>query len=219
MDRNNNISAAGPGAIIEQGVSPDPILNGATEYEVVTIFNPLSVDFVGMVGQSKPVSLPFEIRKDGVTQTISNDENAVRQNYGLNLKNADHPSRMPIVNRITIPSGGTRKLLGNEAQVVVRQLVNEIMQREGKRLMLADPTARNEVEQRIIRDRTSVEDAIGSNPLSVQSQIRQGVEKLNERDNNDQEFPGLNPITTDNSGSQASGGETTPAKGGNKSSK
>lgn len=207
--------AAGPGAIVEQGIAPDPILQGASEYEVVTVFNPLPVDFIGQVGQSKPVNMPFEIRKDGFTQTISNDENAVRNNYGLNLKNADHPSRLPIVNRILIPSGQTRKLLGNEAQVVVRQLVTEIMQREGKRLMLADPTARYEVEKRIVRGRSTVEDEIGSAPQSVQSQIRESVNKLNEQ-HNEQEFPGLTNQTTTSSDltSGNDGDETSTRKGG-----
>lgn len=186
----NNMRAAGPGSIEESGVAPKPLLEGATEYEVVTVFNPLAVSFIGMVGQSKPVSMPFEVRKDGITQTVSNDERSVLSNYGLNLKNQDHPSLMPIVNRVEIPSGQTRKLLGNEAQVIVRQLVNEILQREGKRLMLADPTARHEVELRIVRGRQSVEEAIGSNPLSVQTQIREGMNKLNEQEN-ETEFPDL----------------------------
>lgn len=197
-----NNQAAGPGAIEEQGVAPIPLLEGASEYEVVTVFNPLSVDFIGQVGQSKPVAMPFEVRKDGVTSTITNDENGVRSNYGFNLKNPDHPSKMPIVNKIRIPSGQTINLLGNEAQVIVRQLVNEILQREKRSLMLADPTARREVEQRIVRTRRSVEEAIGAAPQSVQSQLKESVTKLNEQDNV-QEFPGL---TTDTQGSEQGSG-------------
>ncbi len=213
----SNVQTAGPGSIEELGVAPTPLLDGATEYEVITLFNPLPVDFIGMVGQTKPVNMPFEVRKDGVTQTISHDENAVRQNYGLNLKNPDHPSKMPITNKVHIPSGQTRNLLGNEAQVVARQLVNEIMQREGKRLMLADPTARREVEVRIVRARRSVEDAIGA-PQTVQSQIRNGVERLNEPQN-EQEFAGLNTATTDDQPGAASGDATNTLERGAKTGK
>lgn len=214
-----NNQAAGPGAIEDQGVAPRPLLEGASEYEVVTVFNPLSVDFIGQVGQSKPVNMPFEVRRDGVTSTITNDENGVRSNYGLNLKNPDHQAKMPIVNKIRIPSGQTINLLGNEAQVIVRQLTNEIMQREGKRLMLADPTARYEVEVRIVRTRRSVEEAIGSAPQSVQSQLKDSVTKLNERDN-EQEFPGLTETTTGpDQGSGASGDEEAARPSGNTSRK
>lgn len=214
-----NNQAAGPGAIEEQGVAPTPLLEGASEYEVVTVFNPLSVDFIGQVGQSKPVTMPFEVRKDGVTSTITNDENGVRSNYGLNLKNPDHPSKMPIVNKIRIPSGQTINLLGNEAQVIVRQLVNEILQREKRSLMLADPTARREVEMRIVRTRRSVEEAIGAAPQSVQSQLKESVIKLNEQDNG-QEFPGLITDTQrSEQGSGSYGDETTPRQVGTRGRK
>lgn len=208
-----NNQAAGPGAIEEQGVAPRPLLEGASEYEVVTLFNPLSVDFIGQVGQSKPVNLPFEVRKDGVTSTITNDENAVRANYGLNLKNPDHQAKMPIVNKVRIPSGQTINLLGNEAQVVVRQLVNEIMQREKRSLMLADPTARREVEMRIVRTRRSVEEAIGAAPQSVQSQLKDSVTKLNEQ-YNEQEFPGLSTNTERSEQGSGSNGDATAARQG-----
>lgn len=211
---NPTSMAAGPGAVPEQGIAPDPMLKGATEAQVITVFNPLTVDFIGQVGQSKPVAMPFEIRRDGITQTISNDENAVRSNYGLNLKNVDHPSKMPIVNKILIPAGKTIKLLGNEAQVIVRQLVNEIMQREGRRLMLADPTARYEVEKTIVRGHTSVEDALGTNPVSVQSQLRDGIDKLNGAQD-EKEFPGLTnqSATIVTPGSGDSGDEIIPREG------
>lgn len=181
---------AGPGSVEELGIAPTPLLAGATEYEVVTVLNPLPVDFIGVVGQSKPVNMPFQVRKDGVTQTISNDEQAVRANYGLNLKNPDHQARLPIANKVNIPAGETRNLLGNEAQVIVRQLVTEILQRQGKRLMLADPFQRHEVEKQVVRSRRGVEEVLGT-PQTVQSQLREGVEKLNAPD--EREFPSLQP--------------------------
>jgi hypothetical protein len=185
MEKN---SAAGPGAIEDQGIAPKPLLEGATAYEVVTVFNPLPVDFYGMVGQDKPVNLPFEIRKDNVTNPISTTEADVKRNYGLDLKNRDHSARLPITNKVLIRSGATLNLFGNEAQVVVRQLVNEIMQREGKRLLLADPYQRSLVENKIVRSRRSTTEAIGGVD-SVTDQMRKGVDKLNEQEN--EAFPEL----------------------------
>lgn len=205
--------AVGPGAIIESGEAPKPLLEGATEMQVVTVYNPLPVPFTGQVGQSKAVSMPFQIRTDGTTQVVSRTEDAVKMNYGLNLKNPDHQARLPIVNRITIESGKTLNILGNEAQVVVRQLVNEIMQREGKRLLLADAFARREVEQRVVRDIRGINEALDM-PQSVQSQLRDSIAKLNEADN-EQEFPGLNQSVEGSSeGSGDLGNEAESRKGG-----
>lgn len=213
----NDNKAVGPGAIQEQGVAPDPLLQGATEFEVVGIFNPLPEDFIGQVGQTKPVNTPFEIRKDGMTSTITNSENDVRTNYGLNLKNPDHQGRMPIVNYVRIPSGKTLAILGNEAQVIVRQLVNEIMQREKRSLMLADPTARHEVEQRIVRYRRPIGEVLDG-VQSVGSQIREGVGRIN--DQNEQEFPGLTQDASGNDqGSGSNGGEETARTGGTRGRK
>lgn len=186
MESNTGV---GPGSITDQGIAPKPLLEGATEYEVVTMFNPLPEDFYGLVGQNKPTVMPFQIRKDAYTNPISTTEDDVRRNYGLNLKNPDHQAKMPIQNRVLIRAGQTLKLFGNEAQVVVRQLVNEIMQREKKSLLMADPYQRNIVEKLIIRDRQSTQEAIGGVD-TVTEQMRAGVDKLNEQ-NNEQEFPGL----------------------------
>lgn len=194
-----NSNAAGPGAITDQGISPRPLLEGATEYEVVTIFNPLSVDFYGLVGQSKPVNVPFEVRKDSVTNPITGNEEDVRRNYGLNLKNPNHQAKLPIRNTVIIRAGQTLKVFGNEAQVIVTQLVNEIMQRAKKNLLLADPYQRHQVEEQVVRSRQSTADAIGG-VQSISTQMRDGVNKLNEQ-NYEPEFPGLETAKGDNSGS------------------
>lgn len=215
----NNTQAAGPGALEEQLIAPSPTLEGATEYEVVTIFNPLSVDFIGQVGQSKPVNLPFEVRKDGYTRPITTNEQAVRSNYGLDLKNPDHMARMPIVNKVRIPSGGTLRLQGHEAQVVVRQLVNEVLQREGKRLMLADPHTRHEAEKIIVRERRGINEILDT-PQTVQTQIQDGINKLNGQED-EPEFPGLQTTKTSTGleqGSAVSGNEPEPRQVGTRTS-
>lgn len=180
---------AGPGAVAETGVAPLPLLDGATDYEVVEIHNPLSVAFTGVVGISRPVNVPFEIRSDGVTTTTSRTEGDVMRNYSLPLKNADYPAQGHIQQRINIPSGTTVRVQGAQAQVILRQLVNEIMSREGNQLLMADAFARNQVEQRIVLRRSSIQDYMDV-PKDISTQMSDAVIKLNEAPH-EEAFAGL----------------------------
>lgn len=188
-------NAAGPGAFEEQQIAPKPVLEGANEYEYVTILNPLTVDFWGKVAVTRPVNAPIQISDDGSGGQMTLSEEDVRRNYGLNLRNKDHMGRVNVINRVCIPAGKTINILGSEAQVIVRQLVTEILARENKRLMLADPFQRHQVEQRIVLSRRSVNDLMdGSGPLAVQEQLQGVVDKLNitqEKLVDEPEFPDL----------------------------
>lgn len=193
LQANLSNAPAGPGAQEDVQIAPKPLLEGASEYEYVTILNPLSVDFYGKVAITRPANVPFEVGKDASGGQVTLNESDVLRNYGLNLKNKDHMARINVINRVHIPAGKTLNLLGNEAQVVCRQLVNEIMQREGKRLMLADPHQRSLVEQRIVLSRRSVNDILGEGPMAVQEQLSGAVDKLNTENKPDDttEFPDL----------------------------
>jgi hypothetical protein len=187
------------------------MLEGASEYEYVTILNPLSVDFVGMVGTTRQANTPFTIHNP---TTSTRSESDVVRNYGLDLKNPSHTGRINIVNRVPIPSGKTINLLGNEAQVVVRQLVTEILAREGKKLHIADPTARHEVEKRIIITRRNVNDILGSGPINVQDQLKDAVDSLNAQEApSEPEFPTLSIAQPDLSPSQPVQPEATSTAG------
>ncbi len=180
---------AGPGAIPDQGIAPKPLLEGASEYEYVTIHNPLQVDFTGVVAQTRPVDMPFEIRKDGVTSVSTNTESDVARTYGLSLKNPDHQGKGHIQNYVKIESGKTINLLGNEAQVIVRQLVNEIMSRQGQELLLADAYARNLVEQQVIIRRSGLNEILGQAPQTIQTQLQGAVDNLN-KETHEEAFAG-----------------------------
>ena len=171
----------GPGASLQNEETPDPMLQGASEYEYVTILNPLTDDFQVQVAQDVPVSVPFEIRKDtsGKTSVATTDERMATLNYGLNLKNPDHQARKRFHNNAVIKAGQTMNFKGNDAQVVVRQLVNEIMQRNGQGRFLHDPVAREKVEKTIIMARGSVQDLMDSNISSQQQQINQAITASN----------------------------------------
>lgn len=175
-------NVVGPGANIQSDVAPKPMLETSHEMEYVTVYNPLDVDFQVMVAQDVPVNLPFEIRKDnsGKTSFITATEQDARQVYGLNLKNNDHQAKRYIHNTTIIPSQETRNFRGNEAQVVVRQLVNEILQRRKQSRFLADPHVRNQVEQEVIKHRGPVQELMQNNIQSPQSQVLNAIDESNE---------------------------------------
>lgn len=208
-DEDIKSQAIGPGSITEAAVDVKPILEGATELEYVDIFNPLSQDFIAKVGATKPTQATTTISKDINGRQLS--EQDILNTYGIGLNNKDVIGRVHIENQVLLPSGKTVRLMGDQAQVVIRQLVREIMQREGKSLMLADATANNVVERRVVMKRGSVaQDLLGQQPTSVREQLRQAVQESNE------EFPELNqrvePV------SKASGGSTgAEADGGSRS--
>lgn len=207
---------AGPGADIDAGVAPLPLLQGSSEYEYVELLNPLSVEFIGMFGVSRPVQAPVNIsavQGRGVTQ----NESDLRTGYGLDLRNPDHAGRANIVNRVSIKSGATVRLLGNEAQVVIRQLVNEIMAREGNQALIADGYARRQVEERIIISRGNVADVLGRSPVSISEQLQAVKDEPDE-----QAFPGVTDarkvgdVTATNPDPNRNGGEFGSGAGATK---
>jgi len=186
------MSVVGPGAArqVEQNVRP--LLEGASEYEYVTIKNPLEDDFAIRVAQDIPMNLPFNIGKDtsGKVNQLTNSEQDAKQIYGLSLKNPDFVSKKHVINDTIIPAGKTINLKGNEAQVAVKQLVDEILQRQGKKRLLADPTLRKEVEEAVIVSRGSIQDILENSIQTPRQQIDEALSKSNEAVNDP--FPGLN---------------------------
>lgn len=121
-------------------------LDGFGADRIVAVFNPLSVPFrakfARSVTQSPQMSqqdrrmaeLGVPVSKDGAPQA--------------------HMSQY-----LVIEAGQTINLPGDVAQVVVRQLVNTILMRRNagtKSYMLADPKARQDVEQEVIVNFNSV---------------------------------------------------------------
>lgn len=175
----------GPGA--QQAIATDikPTLDGASEYEYVTILNPLSEDFAVRVAMDVPVNLPFNIGRDssGATTQTTLSERDAAQTYGLSLKNPDFAGRKHIFNDTIIPAGKTINLKGSEAQVAVRQLVNEIMQRNGNARLQSDPVLRRDVEEQIVVRRGSVQELMDSSFQTPQQQINHALNQSNEVNN------------------------------------
>lgn len=180
------MAVVGPGAVKQDEIAPDPRLDKASEFEYVTILNPLTDDFKVNVAQDVPVNMPFELHNPtDVTKT----EQDVTMRYGVGLKNSDHVGKKYIYQQAVIPAGKTMNFKGNEAQVVVKQLVNEILQREGKSRLMSDPNLRREVEDSIIFKRGSIQDILDQGVRTPQQQATEAIKQSNEV--TDDQFPGL----------------------------
>lgn len=178
MQNDPNVvdGAVGPGALEDSSIQPDPTLQGVTEFQFVEILNPLTVPFRAIFGVTRPVRAESTVSsRPGVG--LTHNSNDVRQNYGLDLNNPNFQGKANIQNRVTIPAGKTIRVLGNEAQVIVKQLVNEIMQREKNQLMLADAFQRNLVEKRIIINVGNVHDFMEQGPVSVTDQLQNAIKE------------------------------------------
>lgn len=174
------ITSVGPGAIPKAHEQQPSLLEGAAEYEWVDLFNPLSVTFVAQVASSRPVNASVKVYQTPGLQSGIRNESDLATQYGLTgFKNPDHPSVVHVPHTIEIVSGATRRFPGNEAQVVLKQLVGYILQVEGKSLKLADPFERYQMEQRLIRGRGNVQDLMDSAPISVQAQMNAAIDRSN----------------------------------------
>lgn len=204
----SNMAVVGPGAQQQAVEDVKPLLEGVTEYEYVTILNPLSDDFAVRVAQDIPVNMPATIRNG--TGLIQTGQDVVR-NYGLDIKNPEFRGRKSIITDTVIKAGQTINLKGNEAQVAVKQLVNEVLQREGNKRLLADPNLRREVEERIVVGRGMVQDLMDRNLQTPSAQIDDAIKRSNEVQD-EQPFPQLanRPTDEDTAGGDNSGAESRP---------
>jgi hypothetical protein len=176
------MSVVGPGAQPQQSENPLPLLDRASEMEYVILLNPLTDDFAVRVAQDLPINMPFEISKDvsGKVSRLTNTEQDARQVYGLDLKNPDFQGRKHIIIDTIIKAGQTKVFKGNEAQVAIRQLVSEILQREGNKRLMADPNLRNEVETRIIQGRGPIQELMDGTLRTPRNQIDEAISRSNE---------------------------------------
>lgn len=188
------MAVIGPGAQPTTTTDNKSLLDGASEFEYVRLLNPLDDDFAVRVAQDLPVNMPFPIGKDdsGNTSQLTNTEADARQVYGLSLKNRDFQGRKHVFMDTIIKAGSTKVFKGNEAQVAIRQLTNEILQNRGHKRLLADPTLRREVEQEIIKERGAVQDLMDAQLQTPRSQMDKALEKVNEVQD-ESAFPDVQP--------------------------
>lgn len=209
--------AVGPGTLTQTPEAQPSLLDGITEYEWVDLFNPLSTPFWAQVASSRPVNAPVRVHQTPGLQSGIQTESDLAMGYGLTgFKNPDHPSNTHISHTIKLESGRVRRLPGNEAQVVLRQLVGYLLQIEGKGLKLADPFERRQAEERIIKGKGNIADLMAEQPTSVRDQLQNAVEQSNEDNNRAQEveFPDVTGTGADvvSSVGQPDGGDSPSPK-------
>jgi len=181
------MAIVGPGAAQEQELDIKPLLEGASEYEYVTILNPLTDDFAVRVAQDIPVNVPYTAKTQEGTII---DEGQLGSVFGASLRNKDFKGRRHVFMDTIIEAGKTIILKGSEAQVAVRQLVNEILQREGHSRLMADPTLRKQVEERIIQSRGPIQDLMDRSIQTPRNQIDEAISRSNEA-RDEEAFPEL----------------------------
>jgi hypothetical protein len=151
--------AVGPGTLKQEDNAPRPMLEGMDEYYFADIHNPLSDDFVVQFASTMPTRSPVTIvpSRQGEKPWA---EDELKNRAGVDLRNPHNPiqGRQHLISTRMIKSGETVRLLGLEAQKACKQIVDEIMQRDGQALMLGNLFARHAVEQQVVKNTGNVRD-------------------------------------------------------------
>lgn len=203
--------ATGPGSLAQTSSNPLPLLWDAGDADIIQIFNPLTEDFIGLIGQSKPTNQPFNVSKTIGAEAATKDEDSVQRTYGFSLKNPDHFSPAQITTQVKLPAGAVTSLQGGAAKVVIGQLVNEIMSRSKQQRQMADPTARNEIERDIIKGHKTVADLMPGTYQTQQEVISGVLTDLNEGATGEQEFPTEGREKVTSASRRTSAPEASPA--------
>ena len=132
-----------------------------TEYDIVEVFNPLSTDFEAKVATS--VVNP----NAGVDKTIER----------LGLRSNSHPAMSHVVNTVVIPTGQSKKMPGHVARVVVTQLVNEMMQKEGAIKQMGDKALRLPFEERVVLDSAKFQQS--EDIITAEERFQRQLDELN----------------------------------------
>lgn len=144
------------------------LLDGVGENDTVTIFNPLSVPFRGKFARTVPQNSPL------------NEQNKRMAELGAPVTK-EGGGLAHSVQYVMIDAGKTIKLFGYAAKVVGRQLVTEIIQRQGQRGQIADAKTRRDVEEQIIINTRAHENAVIETPdESFERELRQLNDPMSE---------------------------------------
>ncbi len=149
---------------------PKSLLSNLRGHHVVLVHNPLTdVPEKGLKGDFTWQTARSVIQLDERSRDPHIDK--------LGLRNDSHPTQKHVVRPITIPSGTSMRLPGDVAQVLVKHLVDEMMQREGQKQQMADPVLRREYEERVI---LNVNDLVHQlSTQTIEEQLDQQIADLN----------------------------------------
>jgi hypothetical protein len=200
-------STIGPGAIQDTGANPKPMLEGMTDQDYVVILNPMTVDFMPKFAVTIPVNAPVRIGNLQGDRKVSESE--AIQRFGVPpLSNPDKSGNKHISHSVTIPANRTFTANGAQAQVIVKQLVTALIQRDDKLLFIADPHVRRKYEQMVIMRMGPMSDLMQAAPVSQEEQFNKVIEEQNE-----QEFPGISDGTGEATSRSEDGGDEGQGSG------
>lgn len=147
----SQLQSVGPGTVRQEDSDAQPLLNGMSEYHFVDVFNPLPIPFTGQFAATKPVNAPMRIGKsdENGRQISERDLDAA---LGGAFRNPDFQGRTHVTTNYVIEAGETKRLLGNEAQVIVRQLVNALMDLDGATLRRGNNFYRRKYEEKVVKN-------------------------------------------------------------------
>lgn len=148
---------------MEQNQSdPVSLLANLRSHHIVKVFNPLSRDF---------------------TWTVARSVSELDQRYAdthiakMGLRNDMHPTVKHVTQSITLPQGKAMNLPGDVAQVIVKHLVDEIMNLRGNKATIGDPELRRGVEEEVIMNTEDLRSQLST--LNVEEQLNKQIEDLN----------------------------------------
>jgi len=180
---------------------PKSLLANVGEFDVVAVHNPLSTDFTGKVARS----IPAASRRTAI-------DNYAREKYGIELVNQDRTAMEHVQQTITIPSGGTIKMPGTVAQVIVRQLIKEMMQREGARREMSNPQVRQDYEKRVIVNQESMLQDLTTE--TAEERLQRQLDEMNREDGREDEFPEAKQVRAETDGQSVKADEDSSGHGG-----
>jgi hypothetical protein len=146
------------------------ILDDIREYHIVEVLNPLARPFQWQVGRS------------GVDPGMPMD--SVMEQLGM-AGAGGKPQTAHAVQTITLPAGKTFRMPGDLARIVVKHLIDELMQIDGQTKLLSDPTLRLKYEEKIIKNRSDLRSTMST--LSLQEQLDKELATLNDPDGDNTE--------------------------------
>lgn len=150
---------------VEQGEFDKALLEGLGESVVVEVFNPLKVPFRAKFARSLPQA-----------PQLSEQEKKISQQIGASLSKDQGQGQSHATSYIILQPGETKKLPGNVAQVVVRQMVTYIIQQRGNRGLVSDPKLRRDVEKELVINYRSM---IQTQTLTPEEKFQAQLDELN----------------------------------------
>lgn len=157
------------GLPVDESVVERPsLLEAFTDGDYVELYNPLDTHFRGITGQQ--VVVPAQ---------ETTNERIAREKAGVDVRSGGKSDMQLVRQPIVLRSKQTIRLPGHIAKVVGRQLVTAMIQMDGDKKKVADPTTRRIYEEKIIRSNGRINDFLSQQVLTQSEQVGRTISDLN----------------------------------------